>query len=125
MDLNPVTNAIVRMALDASVVRHSAISTNIANANTQGFTPLRVSFEDQLSTEKTALLERREGATELARLNSMQPRVELGDTSISGKVLIDREMVELSKNTLHYQALIKAMGKNTAILNMAINDGRQ
>lgn len=124
MEFNAITNAIIKAALDTSLVRHATISGNIANANTQGFVPMRVSFENQLATEKSALINRQVGPAELERLRTFQPRVEPGDGNVGGKVLLDMEMVNLSKNTLHYQALLKAMGKYTSIVNMAINEGR-
>ena len=124
MDLNPITNAIVRSALDAALIRHSTISTNIANANTPGFTPMKVTFEEQLATEKAALIERTDSPSDLNRLLDLRPVVEPIDANVSGKVLIDMEMVKLAKNTVQYQALLKAVGKNTAILSMAIKEGR-
>jgi len=38
---------------------------------------------------------------------------------------VDLEMVKLSENTIHYQALLKALGKQLAILNTAMSEGRR
>ena len=35
-------------ALDAATLRQQVISNNIANVNTQGFTPSKVNFEDEM-----------------------------------------------------------------------------
>jgi len=34
-------------------------------------------------------------------------------------------MVKLSENTIHYQALLKALGRQHAILNIAMTEGRR
>ena len=50
-----ITVEMAKLALDAASLRHQAIAHNIANANSPGFAPVRVSFEDQLGAVRAAL----------------------------------------------------------------------
>jgi flagellar basal-body rod protein FlgB len=38
---------------------------------------------------------------------------------------VDVEMLALSQNTVHYQALVRALGKHLSILGAAISEGRR
>jgi flagellar basal-body rod protein FlgB len=93
----------VTLALDAALLRHQAIAANIANVNTPGYRPVRVSFEEHLGTQP-ARLERVEG---------------------DSKVELDVEVAHLSANTVHYQALLRALNKQLSILGTAINEGKR
>src|SRR4051812_35353868 len=62
VELSGVTTQLVSLALDASVLRHQAIANNIANGNNPGYAPIKVSFEDQLSSAIEAVKDRRDDA---------------------------------------------------------------
>ena len=49
--------------------------------------------------------------------------VELAELILSALPAV--EMVRLSENTIHYQALLKALGKQLSILNVALSEGRR
>ncbi|MDO9217643.1 MAG: hypothetical protein Q7U14_10235, partial [Lacisediminimonas sp.] len=51
------------------------------------------------------------------------PRIEADPTTSS--VAIDREMANLSRNAIHYQALLKVLNSKLELTGMAINDGRR
>jgi flagellar basal-body rod protein FlgB len=40
-------------------------------------------------------------------------------------VKLDEEMVEMSRNAVHYQALVKGLTRHFAVLQMAAADGRR
>ena len=115
MESNVVT--LVRLALDAASLRHQAIANNIANANSAGYAPLKVNFEEQLAFARGGL----RGAPMLA---SVKPFVE-ADGRGSTPVMLDMEMVKLAQNTVHYQSLLKALEKRGAILAAAVSEGRR
>ena len=94
-----------KAALDAASLRHQAIAHNIANAHTEGYAPLGVRFDAQLAAARRA-------QPELVRASD-EP------------VQVDAELVKLSQNTLHYQALLRGIAKHYAILGAAISDGRR
>ena len=122
IELNPVTGKLVQMALDASQMRLDVIANNIANANTPEYKAMGISFEQRLTTHKAALLDKNNDATNIAVLEQNKPEaVAIYDSDGIGKtVLIDQQLMELSKSVLHYQALLDANSKRGSIIKMAI-----
>ena len=126
IELTGVTAQAVKLALDVAVLRHQVIANNIANADTPGFTPKRVSFEEQLRGIESSLWTGRSDSAFRAKLELVAER--LGTDSIvddgDETVQIDLEMVKLADNTLRYQALISALSNRGSILRSAITGGR-
>lgn len=126
-DLGGVTSSLVKMALDVAALRHQAIANNIANADTQGFKPQYVSFEEHLSQLVLQAPNQRDDARLAVELEGVQARIEQGEllqTSKNGEVHIDLEMAKLSENVIRYQALLAGLSKRGAVLKMAISEGR-
>jgi len=107
---------IFEKAMDAAALRQRVISNNIANANTVGFAPSRVAFEEEYRKAYAAENDKDEFAVcadfsdpELgvvgtpSRLADVQPRV----VQQGGKLDINQEMIDLAKNQIIYQALAK------------------
>lgn len=131
MPIDPLSGTpgtqLLKLALDAASLRHQVTSTNIANSATTNYQPLRVNFEEQLRREMSLAAapgmpvptprQRADMATRIA------PRIEADPTASS--VAIDREMVNLSRNAIHYQALLKVLHSKLELTGMAINDGRR
>jgi flagellar basal-body rod protein FlgB len=126
--LGGITSEIVKVALDATALRHQVIANNVANAATPGYVPRQVSFEDQLASlvssfpgsEITASFER--------EIDGMRNYLDSGEAiqpAIESEVQLDREMVKLTENVLRYQALLEALSKRGALVRMAINEGRR
>ena len=107
---------LVRLALDAASLRHQAIANNIANVHSPCYVPLKVNFEEQLAFAR--------GGLDGTSAGAVKPFLE-ADTSGPARVALDLEMVKLAQNTVHYQALLKALDKRGAILGAAINEGRR
>lgn len=122
-ELSGVTTRLIGMALDASQLRQAAIATNIANANSVGYVPLQVSFEDQFALVKQSLLDRNQDAESLAEIKNIAPELKV-ETGVSAKVQLDQEMAHMVQNVIHYEALLAGLSKRTSILQMAINEGR-
>lgn len=108
--IDPVTLALVKSALDAGVLRQAAHANNLANAQTEGYRPFKVVFEERLQ----GLLDA--GAV---------PAAEMVTDVDAGPVSPDAEVAALSQNALHYQALAKALGKQYGLLSLALSDGRR
>ncbi|WP_436525165.1 flagellar basal body rod protein FlgB [Janthinobacterium sp. GB4P2] len=118
------TIGMLSLALNASNMRQQAIANNIANANTPGYQRIGVNFESRMSEVKSGLRDGRTPA--LADLQYYQPLFEAAPDSIAGDpVQLDMEVAGLSENTLHQQALIKALNKHLSILSTAINEGKR
>ena len=117
----PVTKLVVT-ALNASVLRHEAIASNIANISTPGYKTLDVSFEDQLNG-----ILKNEALHDDDALRSVMKNVEpvLNQTGeAKGIEQLDVEMINLSKNTLHYHTLLKGLQGYGSITKMAIKEGK-
>ena len=110
----PLGSSMVKLALDGAALRHQAIAHNIANLHSEGYVPMSVSFEAQLDAVR-----RRQAPAPLEALP--QPGAAAGPRPQDA----DLEMVALSQNTIHYQALLRALGTQLGIIAAAIGDGRR
>lgn len=105
-------------ALDASLLRHKVIANNIANVSTPGFKRLEVVFEEKLK----ALLNKK--PISFSQLKKIEPEIIEDQNSAwredFNNVDIDREMVELSKNTLQYNLYIQLLNGKLDRIRKAI-----
>jgi flagellar basal-body rod protein FlgB len=120
-----VTIDMVKLALDAASLRHEVIANNIANVNTAGYAPASVNFEQQMDGIRTALTQGNEITASM--LTGIQPVIEraapLADADRTA--LLDLESANIAQNTVHYEALLKALGKHMSILSSAIAEGKR
>ncbi|WP_347251589.1 flagellar basal body protein [Legionella sp.] len=107
MNYDP-TIELVRLALDASLMRQTAIANNIANANTRHYQTMAVNFEEQLG-QKTEI--------NSDFLQQVNPFYQTSDTYSS----IDEQIALSVKNATHYRALIKGLNQKLAILKLALH----
>ena len=119
------TSALLGLALDATTMRHQAIAHNIANANTPGYKTISVNFEQSLLDAREAM-KSGQGAS-LSGASGFRPAFEIvQESSINdGAVSLDVEIAKLSENTLHQQALLKALNRHLSMLSFAINEGKR
>lgn len=118
--LEALTTATLAKALDAASLRQQAIAANLANAGTEAYVPLQVSFEEQLEDARRSLRER--GSVAPADLQELQ--AELG-TDEGGEVQLDAEVARMAANAVQYQALIQGLSRHFALLFTAAADGRK
>lgn len=127
-EINPVsgnlTAELVKVALNAALARHNAIATNIANANSDGYQPLHIRFDEQLAMAQDRLVDRRFDASSTRLLESLKGSLAPVADPTAQKVQLDSEVSRLVQNAVHYQALLSAHGKLAAIKRMAISGGR-
>lgn len=116
-----ITTSVLSLALDAAVLRQQAIASNIANANTAGYVRQTVSFDRQLE----ALGAGRTDPVRVAHIAHAGLRIEPVGVDASGPVQLDMEVAQMAQNAVHYQALLKGIEKQYAILATAIADGKK
>lgn len=123
--IDSTTSALLSLALDAASMRHQAIAHNIANANTPGYRPVGVSFEEHMTQARDAVAQGRR--VSLSDLSGYRPVFALADESAAGDqaVSLDMEVAKLSENTLHHQALLKALNRHFSIIGTAISEGKR
>jgi flagellar basal-body rod protein FlgB len=123
--IESVTTQALSMALDASALRQQVLATNIANVNTIGYIPQRLTFEGQMDEALRAVQTR--GSTDTQALNSVQLQL-VPMLDVNGQpapVQLDAEMAEVARNAVHYQALVKGLSRHFAILSSAVSDGKK
>jgi flagellar basal-body rod protein FlgB len=118
-----------KAALDSGATRQRVLAANIANANTPGYRAQQVRFEELLSDlEPRSPMTRTDPAhlssqPEPAPLASVEPR-NGGATNGINDVEIETEMVELSENAVHYQAIAQLIaGKYRGLMEAIRSQG--
>jgi flagellar basal-body rod protein FlgB len=108
----------VEKAMQGSLLQQQVLASNIANANTPGFTPSTVDFQSALAQAFT------QGSPAPSQIQSLsfQPQIDAtGTEQMDGNgVDVNQQMAALSENTLDYQALESVMGTRMSILKTAI-----
>lgn len=109
---------LTRTLLDASVLRQKAIAANIANAETPGYRRVDLSpdFAAQLKTRLA------DGGKDFS---GVSPRI-TEDTHArtvrpdGNSVEVEREMLEMNRNTVDYEYLTDLVSRNIKQLRLAI-----
>ncbi len=106
-----LTSDLVTLALDAASIRHSAIASNIANVNTEGFRPLQVRFDEQVGLWRDQLVSGRDDPATLRALTDLRASLSYAPVAAeptARQVQLDEEIAKLVRNTVNYQALLTA-----------------
>ncbi len=128
------TMHLLQKVLDLRSRNQEIISSNIANAETPGYSAVSFEFEDQLKSAmqegglRPVTTRKNHIAITPAHIDQIQGRVieEKDKTGIGDKnsVSVDKEMVKLSENEILYEAAATMLRKKLSILRYAANDGR-
>lgn len=114
--MDPISAALINKALDGLSLRHSATAENIANANSPGFRPLRVSFEQALRSAAGG------GPEAIGRV---APQIErAAATGESTEARLDLELATASETGLRYAALIDLLSRQMQISRTVIRGGQ-
>lgn len=114
------TLLVLQKALPVLEATHRVLANNVANANTPGFTPTRVSFEDSLRRalgENGFQVSLQLTHSKHMALETMRPElVPQVDSFEPGRndqseFNVDREMVELSRNSGRFEVLSAILTK--------------
>ena len=123
--LNKRSMEITAMAMDGLAARHKAITSNIANANTSGYSRIEVEFEGQLNRflqngEKTGP----DKEDFKAKYSAFKPQIIITPSDgTSNNVNIEMEMAELAKNSMRYNALAAMQAKALKGMQEVIRGG--
>ena len=98
--MTDTTIDLISRAMDAALMRQTAIATNIANINTENYQTMGVSFEEQLTSLD----------------NEIKPVYEQQDMNNT----IDEQLAFGVKNATQYRALIKGLNHKLAIMKLAV-----
>ncbi len=110
------TSAIlIGKALDGLYARSQATAQNVANANSPGFRPVRVSFEEALQAAA------RQGPEALRNVTATIGQAPAGAAS---ELRLDLELATASETGLRYAALLDLLGRQLQISRTVISGGR-
>lgn len=102
------TIQLVSLALDATLMRQTAIANNIANINTENYQSMEVNFEQQLQEDHLS--------PNTNDLSEIAPYYQNCDHQSS----IDEQMALNVQNMTHYRALVKGLNQKLAIMKLAL-----
>lgn len=112
--MSDLTSIMALKALDGLTARADVTSQNIANANTPGYRPLKVSFEDALIQAAGR------GAD---AVEAVQPRIESDPNLAEGAgVRLDLQMATASMTSARYAALIEILSLQMQQLRSAVGN---
>jgi flagellar basal-body rod protein FlgB len=109
-----ITSTLLIKALDGLSARQAATAENIANANSPGFRPLRVSFEAALAA---AARRGGEGA-----VRAVEARTQ--SAAMAEPVRVDLELATASATAGRYSAITELLNRQMQIEAIAITGGR-
>jgi flagellar basal-body rod protein FlgB len=113
---NNTSLPLYRKAMDAQADRHRAIASNIANAETPGYVSKQVHFEEQLKLA-LGLANKKLTTSDDSHIPTagnpknvqhvvLRQHVNPNTTGVNN-VDVDREMVEMATNQIHYAMTVK------------------
>jgi flagellar basal-body rod protein FlgB len=108
-----ITSTLLIKALDGLSARQAATAENIANANSPGFRPLRVSFEAALA----AAARRGESS-----VRAVEARTQ--SAAVAEPVRVDLELATASATAGRYSAITELLNRQMQIEALAITGGR-
>ncbi len=113
MALVDSTQQLLQAAMRGSWQRETALTNNIANADTPGYQPQEVSFESAL----TSAMNSGESPSEVQFQTETKP-LEAGPNGTG--ISVDQESAKLAENGLDYQALTQVVGARDTIMRSAM-----
>lgn len=109
------------LAIEFARENHRVIGQNLANVNTPGYKTAELSFENLLSKIESASAASGGGGKDEQFNFKIQESNGLPVRSDGNNVNMDRELVNLKKNTMAYQTLTQLLGSKIGLLQRAIN----
>lgn len=126
---------IIEKALDASLLRNSTISNNIANVDTPGYKKKTVLFEEIMNySMKNSLNGFKTNNNHISigtsRFDKTEAKVIEKNDQLSmridgNNVDIENEMAALAKNNIKYNMLVQNLNSGFGRLKTVINEGRR
>ncbi len=104
--MREISATLIMKALDGLALRYQFAAQNIANANSPGYRPVRVSFEENLKAAATKGIQAIEHVTPTARDAPIEA---------SSEARLDLELASASQTAMRYRALLEVLGRQMAL----------
>ena len=113
--MNPLVSAILNKALDGLSLRSAATAQNIANVNSPGYRPVRVSFESELA----AAAAKGEDSVRALPLEIVE-----ASPTANQSVRMDLELADQSETAMRYGALVDVLARELQLQRTIIRGGQ-
>jgi flagellar basal-body rod protein FlgB len=113
MALVDSTQQLLEAAMRGSWQRETALTNNVANADTPGYQPQEVNFESALQSAMST-----GEPTGAVQFQTVTRAMEAGPNGTG--VSVDQESAKLAENGLDYQALTEVIGARNSIMRAAM-----
>jgi flagellar basal-body rod protein FlgB len=114
--VDPTSAIMITKALDGLWARSLATAQNVANANSPGYRPVRVSFEEALQAAS------RQGPGALSGVRATVGQAPAGTKG--AELRLDLELATASETGLRYAALLDLLGRQLQISHTVIRGGQ-
>jgi len=115
------TTVLLEKVLDLRARKQQLIASNLANAETPGFKPSRLSFDEDLQNALQADRPGPQGEERTkTRIENIHGTVDRSTASVEP----DQEMVDLAENQILYESAIQMMNKKLGMLKYVTQEGR-
>jgi flagellar basal-body rod protein FlgB len=126
MQFSPIVKALEN-SLDASTLKQKVIAQNIANVDTPNYKAKQVKFHQEFEKQLTAHKTNDKHIDFNSSNGNGISIIDSQDTSYShngNNVDIDREMAEMAKNQLYYQAMVQRLNGKFNSIKLVLRGGR-
>lgn len=114
--MTSITSILIAKALDGLAAREAATAQNIANANSEHYRPVRVTFEDSLRAAAAA------GPDAIA---DVAPKIEPAPMpAIASEMRLDLEVATASQTAMRYGALLSVLESRGGMMRAVVDGGR-
>lgn len=114
--MTSVSKILIAKALDGLHARQIATAHNIANANTQGYRPIHVTFEDSL---------RAAAGQGSDAIRNVRPHTEFAPVPhFADEMRLDLEIATASQTAMRYGALLSVLEGRGGLMRSVIAGGR-
>jgi flagellar basal-body rod protein FlgB len=115
--MDPITPALLLKALDGLTLRSIVTAQNIANANSPGYRPLAVNFEDAL---------KRAAATgDVRAIEAVEPRIgQVVDQDGDSKLRLDLELATDAQTASRFAALAELLNRRLQLEALSVSGTR-
>ena len=109
----------LKKTLDAAVLRHQAISSNLANLETPNYKRI------DINADFDARLKKAVGSGDVSRVARVRPRVEVDRTAVpdalnGNTVKMEDELLHLQRNTMTHSFALQVLGRSLNKIKSAI-----
>ena len=114
----------LKKTLDAAVLRHQAISSNLANLETPNYKRIDVNADFDARLEKAL------SSGDVSKLARLRPRIEVDSTAVpdalnGNSVKMEEELLHLQRNTLTHTFALQVLGRSLNKIKSAITGREQ